>query len=296
MIPRNGMTIAAVSEMLLIPIPTIRSWERRYGFPTPTRTPGRHRRYSLTEVEQLRALRDEITRGHAAREAVALVRARLPEGQERSRHLEGFIEAAMRFDTNGIREELDASGQELGIEGAIASVVLPAMHEVGTRWKAGTCEVGNEHIATDGVRTWLSRVSSNAPPPWRGPLVLACGPTDLHSVGLEAFATVLVRRGWSVRNLGAMTPIASLVTAVRASGARGAVIVAQRNVTRRAAVESIAAADAQPGVRAFYAGGAFDVAANRRGMPGIYLGNDVLAGADVIGAELETQASTMGAG
>jgi DNA-binding transcriptional MerR regulator len=295
-IPRRGLAIAAVSEMLMIPIPTIRSWERRYGFPTPTRTPGKHRRYSITEVEQLRALRDQITRGHSASDAVAIVRGRLPEGQERSRHLEGFLDAAMRFDTNDLRDELDASGRDLGIDAAITSVVLPAMHEVGTRWRAGACEVGNEHIATDGVRTWLSRVSSVAPPPWRGPLVLACGPKDLHTIGLEAFATVLVRRGWSVRNLGAMTPIASLVNAIRASGARGAVIVAQRNVTRRATVESIAAADAQPGARAFYAGAAFDVPANRRGVPGVYLGNDVLAAADVIEAELETRTSTRGAG
>lgn len=69
---RGGPTraIAAVSDALGVPIPTIRSWERRYGFPAPVRTRGKHRRYSTREVDQLRALRDAITQGYATKEAV----------------------------------------------------------------------------------------------------------------------------------------------------------------------------------------------------------------------------------
>ena len=59
----NGLAIAAVARALEIPIPTIRSWERRYGLPAPPRTEGRHRRYSRTEIDELRALRDLIVRG-----------------------------------------------------------------------------------------------------------------------------------------------------------------------------------------------------------------------------------------
>lgn len=68
------LAIAAVADLLQIPVPTIRSWERRYGFPVPARTRGKHRRYSGEEVEQLRALRDATTRGYAAKEAVEIVR------------------------------------------------------------------------------------------------------------------------------------------------------------------------------------------------------------------------------
>src|SRR4051812_27451518 len=66
----SRLTISSVSSLLGVPVPTLRSWERRYGFPSPARTNGRHRRYAMDEVELLRALRDEITRGHPAREAV----------------------------------------------------------------------------------------------------------------------------------------------------------------------------------------------------------------------------------
>ena len=43
-----------------------------------------------------------------------------------------------------------------------------------------------------------------------GSVVLACGPRDLHTVGLEAFGLLLERRGRSVVMLGALTPLGSL--------------------------------------------------------------------------------------
>ena len=96
-------------------------------------------------------------------------------------------------------------------------------------------------------------------------------------MGLEAFGVLLGRRGWPIRTLGPLTPAASLVTAVRAAEAWAAVVTSQRNVTRRAAIEAIAAATAVPGVHAFYAGSAFSSPASRRGVPGTYLGEDALA-------------------
>jgi methanogenic corrinoid protein MtbC1 len=126
-----------------------------------------------------------------------------------------------------------------------------------------------------------------APAPFRPlPLVLACGPKDLHTIGLEAFGVGLARRGWSIRTLGPLTPVPSLVTAVRAAEARGAVVTSQRSVTRRAAVEAIDAVDALPGVKAFYAGAGFGPVSARKDVPGTYLGDDVVEAAAVLEAQL----------
>jgi hypothetical protein len=62
----------------------------------------------------------------------------------------------------------------------------------------------------------------------------------------------------------------------------GAVVTAQRSVTRRSAVEAIVAADALLDVRAFYAGDAFVAPAARRDVPGIYLGEDLVEAALVV--------------
>jgi DNA-binding transcriptional MerR regulator len=281
-----GVPIASVSKSLAIPVPTIRSWERRYGFPSPPRTDGRHRRYTAREIEQLRDLRDLITHGHSAREAVARLSA-LPVGTEGGDLVTELIEAALRLDSDGVRRTLDRSAERLGVESAIRDVVFRAMREIGTRWKTGTCDIEQEHLASEAVRVWLARQTTMAPPPFRpDPIVLACGPKDLHTIGLETFAVVLARRGWPLRMLGAMTPAASLLSTVRSVGAAAAVVIAQRGVTRRAAIESLAAVDAVPGVRVFYAGGAFAAPSARRGVPGTYLGDDVVGAAEIVESAL----------
>jgi hypothetical protein len=86
--------------------------------------------------------------------------------------------------------------------------------------------------------------------------------------------------------MGPLTPVDSLVAAVRAAEARAAIVTSQRSVTRRAAVEAIEAVEALPGVKAFYAGAAFGPSAARKDVPGTYLGDDVVAAADILEREL----------
>ena len=282
-----GTPIAGVSERLGVPVPTIRSWERRYGFPAPRRTRGRHRRYDEREIEQLRDLRDLITRGIPPGEAVRRLRS---SGQGRAGEaVEGLVRAVLVFDRGSVESSLDQAAAEMGVDEAIRSALLPAMHEIGARWKAGSCDIGHEHFATEVVRAWLSRRASSFPVSTRRPpIVLACGPRDLHTIGLEAFAVLLASRAWPTRILGAMTPTDSLVATVRTVRARAAVVTAQRSVTRKAAVASIEAVAAIPGVRAFYAGDGFSSPSVRERLPGVFL-DDVVAGADRLEAELAEQ-------
>ena len=279
---RAGLTISAVSSLLAIPVPTIRSWERRYGFPVPARTDGRHRRYSTDEIDQLRALRDEITRGRPTRDAVEVVRG-LASASDRNDLVSGVVEAAIRLDPAAIRTSLAEAAEALGVERAICDVALPAMREMGSRWKAGVCDTAHEHLASEAVRVWLARQSAMVPAAFRPfSLVLACGPRDLHTIGLEAFGVILARRGWPIRTLGSQTRVSSLVTAVRASEAGGAVISSHRSLTRRPAVESIVAVHRLPGVQALYGGAAFSAPTARRGVPGVYLGEDIVQAAEIL--------------
>jgi DNA-binding transcriptional MerR regulator len=282
------MRIATVSKLLGVPVPTIRSWERRYEFPAPPRTDGRHRRYRELEFDQLRALRELVTSGHSTKDAVTLVRSAAVLAQSKDASpAEPIIHAALALDPGRLRAALDASTERLGIEETIRRAILPAMREIGARWKAGRCDVGREHFATDGVRAWLARQTFLAPPPFRPhPIILACGPQDLHTIGLESFAVILTRRGWPCRILGARTPTAALIAAIHATKAIGAVITAQRSVTRRSAVHAITAAHALPGVQAFYAGDAFTAPTTRTNTPGTYLGQDLIEAALIIESSL----------
>src|SRR3954465_1865686 len=49
-----GIRTNAAAEVLGVSPNTLRSWERRYGYPTPKRTTGNHRNYELVELQALR--------------------------------------------------------------------------------------------------------------------------------------------------------------------------------------------------------------------------------------------------
>src|SRR6478609_2913253 len=70
----RGVPIKDVAQILGVPMPTIRSWELRYGIPALSRGRGQHRRYLPDEVNALRLMRDEIARGRQAAAAARSVR------------------------------------------------------------------------------------------------------------------------------------------------------------------------------------------------------------------------------
>ena len=60
-------SIGAVERMLGVPAATFRNWEERYGLVTPERSEGGHRLYTRTQVEQLRFVKQQSTRGFSRR-------------------------------------------------------------------------------------------------------------------------------------------------------------------------------------------------------------------------------------
>ena len=50
----TGIRTNAAAEILGVSPNTLRSWERRFGYPQPKRTPGNHRQYEMVELQTLR--------------------------------------------------------------------------------------------------------------------------------------------------------------------------------------------------------------------------------------------------
>ena len=268
----DGVPIAEVSRALRVPMPTLRSWELRYQIPAPSRLPGKHRRYSAQEVHTLRLMRDEVARGTRASIAAQTVRTLLGINGPAADLIKEVLAASAQCDTEGIRTGLDRAAAVLGSAGCIDEVLLPALRQVGQWWDTGVCNLTEEHLSTEAARAWLDKRSAFAPTPTMSrPVVLACGPGDLHTVGLEALALLLRQQGWPCRLLGAHTSSAALLTAIQATGAAGVVIVSHLPTGRRRAVDSITAA-AEFGLPVFYAGNAFSSARRREQLPGRYLG------------------------
>lgn len=284
--PGGGLSIQAVSTLLQVPAPTIRSWERRYGIATASRSTGGHRRFFPADVTVLRRMRDEIARGRRAADAAARART---DGEPESAYqpmIDDFLSAAHDLDSRRLSAVLDRARDRLGVDQAVCGVLMPSMRQVGLWWQTGRCDVANEHLATETVRGWLNRLLYLGPAPSEPEVVvLACGPRDFHTIGLEGLGVLLGQRGWGCRVLGARTPVRSLVTAIDLTDAAAVVLVSHLAVVRRPAVEALRAAETTRAL-VFYAGSSFISPLARQRVPGTYLGEDLGEAVDTVTSSL----------
>lgn len=278
-----GLTIGEVADRLGVPVPTLRSWELRYGVGVPERTPGGHRRYRPADVAELQALSRAVAQGIAPRTAAQAVR-RAPQRPEVPLSLLArLLEAAVASRPVAVARVLDEAEDELGVEQAVDRLLVPAMREIGRRWDVGEVDVGVEHLATGAVRAWIARrTGSLAASPSRPPALLVAAPGNQHTVALEAFGLLLERRGRPVCLLGADTPLDAAVSSWSATGAVAAVVTAHQVSRRRPAVEVLTALADREASPLFYAGAAFDNPRGRRGVPGSYLGTDLPAAREAV--------------
>src|SRR3989442_7616700 len=83
----SGIRPNAAAELLGVSPNTLRSWERRFGYPSPRRTAGGHRQYQLGELE---GLRRALPQTHHISSAVQVARPRRDGGGSASRTPAGF--------------------------------------------------------------------------------------------------------------------------------------------------------------------------------------------------------------
>ena len=273
------LTIQQASEILDLPAPTIRSWERRYGVPLADRSTGGHRRYTRDQLDRLSRMRDLIAQGRRAVEAAALVKA--GHGATPGPLVDAFLQGARDLEPDSIARTLDVARKTLGLDRTVDEVLLPAMREVGEWWHAGRIDVSHEHLAANTTRAWLSTLGPTGPLRPKPPIILSCGPRDHHTLGLEAIGVLLRQRLWDCRLLGARTPVGSLRQAVSETNAVGVVLVCHVSAARLAAVEALRSIPPRR-THLFYAGGAFDSYRARGGVPGRYLGTNLARAADLI--------------
>src|SRR5262249_29164710 len=64
------LSIGALARATAIPVETLRTWERRYGYPVPRRKPSGHRVYPVQSVPRLRRIARAVAGGHRASDVV----------------------------------------------------------------------------------------------------------------------------------------------------------------------------------------------------------------------------------
>ncbi len=218
----SGIRTNAAAVMLGISPNTLRSWERRYGFPRPLRSAGGHRQYALTEIESLRLTLAET---HNVSSAVSLARDR-GEGPSSPTRL---ADAFGAFDEDRAARLLEESLALRSVERTIEEVLLQAVADhAGPDRPTVEFEFG-WRFATG----WLSALKRLSPPASRpeGILLLdASAPLDLDALHAQTLELILRRAGLRTLSLSPATDLTGLGRALRAL-VPTAVVLTGRRVT-----------------------------------------------------------------
>jgi DNA-binding transcriptional MerR regulator/methylmalonyl-CoA mutase cobalamin-binding subunit len=138
----TGIRTNAAAEVLGVSPNTLRSWERRYGYPRPRRTPGNHRNYELVELQ---TLRDALADTGNISSAIELARQRQTAPASGS----SLIAAFESFDEDAADRAVEASLAVRPLERTVEELLLPAIDklaidpeheaelEFGARWAMG---------------------------------------------------------------------------------------------------------------------------------------------------------------
>jgi DNA-binding transcriptional MerR regulator len=195
----------AAAAMLGVSPNTLRSWERRFGYPTPRRTQGGHRQFELTEIE---ALRQAFAETQNISSAISIARER-GEGPTTPRRL---LDAFARFDEDRADRQLEESLATRSVERTVQEVLLPAVEEL----PEGSPELGFGWRYATG---WLAAALRVAPPAHRAESVLlfaGTSPLDMDSLHVQALELNLRRTGYRTLALDASLDPTRLSRALRA--------------------------------------------------------------------------------
>lgn len=183
----SGLRTNAAAAMLGVSPNTLRSWERRFGYPSPARTAGGHRQYELHELE---ALKEAFAETHNVSSAIALARRRGAGPPSASR-----VRAALaRFDETRAAQLLEESMALRSLERTIEEVLLPACAD-GAADEAAQAEY---EFGWRFATAWMSALRRVAPPATRDEGVLIVDssiPCDLEALRVQALELLLRRLG-----------------------------------------------------------------------------------------------------
>jgi DNA-binding transcriptional MerR regulator len=185
-----GIRTNAAAEVLGVSPNTLRSWERRYGYPVPKRTVGNHRNYELVELQ---TLRDALAETGNITSAIELARQR-----QAAPASDGSLLAAFEsFDEEAADRAIEESLVLRPLERTVEELLLPAID----RLAADSDREAELEFAARWAMGWLHgarRLASRASRPAGVLLLDSSRGQEAEAVHAQALDLALRRAGFRV--------------------------------------------------------------------------------------------------
>ena len=201
---------------------TLRIWERRYGFPEPTRNDKGERIYPEAQLRRLQRIRRLLDQGLRPGKVVGLndadldkLEANLYPTSPLNDSVAHLLSVLQNTDGLELESELSKIYQQQGMQTFITDTIAPLLNIVGERWAMGKLQVFEEHLLSEVLTRFLNcEISTLQKTAMKPRVLLATLPGEKHTLGLLMLAATLSSRNISVVNLGGEVPLDQIVAAV----------------------------------------------------------------------------------
>jgi len=227
-------SIETVAKMTGIAASSLRNWEKRYGFPQPTRTEGGHRFYCTQDIDFLKRASSWIEEGYNLGHIGELYQKEVHERSSKTQpqmaevysksspqvqqifddvdfRVELIYQALLKYELQSIQQHYCILNAKLSPEQLFDRVFEPILRRVGADWALGKVSVAQEHFVSGFLRLKVASLLAIEFPATRGQTIFAATLTDeRHEGGLLLLAAHLKFRGYPVFYFGTDLPLADL--------------------------------------------------------------------------------------
>ncbi len=239
------LNIGALSVATGVPVETIRTWERRYGFPQSSRNDAGHRIYELAAIEHLRLITSILDQGYrpsqlagcSCEELEALLVKSTGGDQHRAFSedcgvwLQCWSEAVSDLDRQRFERQLRAEYGQMSALNFLDHRLSPFLTELGHEWAAGNFGVVHEHFASECIRDFLAALWRPLSATARGAtVILTTFSGEEHCLGLHMASLAVSMAERRVVFLGTNMPVDEIVSAVAKTGAATVALSISTNV------------------------------------------------------------------
>ncbi|KUL42052.1 hypothetical protein ADL15_02560 [Actinoplanes awajinensis subsp. mycoplanecinus] len=233
------MSAGAAARRLGVAVTTLRTWHQRYGLGPSRHEAGHHRRYSAEDMDRLQVMQRLTTQGVAPAEAAAWARNAPLGGPAPAPRdggsppaaasvVRGLVRAATRLDAPAMRDILCTAITERGVVSAWTDTMVPALVEIGDRYRVTQRFIEVEHLLS---RTVTEVLATAQRAPGNPRILLAAADEEQHTLPLEALTAALGEAGVPSRFFGARMPSVALLDAIGRTGPAAVVLWSQRPAT-----------------------------------------------------------------
>ena len=196
MVEPSLLTSAEVARMFGVTATTVKRWADS-GLLECEKTLGKHRRFSVAEVERFKHARPE-NRETSANDSATWV--------------DDFLLLLREAPTpSAIEGRLFEMHARSGRWSVVADALCEALREIGERWVRGHLSILDEHVMSERMVRAIARLADWLPRNPAAPRALLAVPDgDEHTIGLALTELCFREQGWDTLWFGRRTPLSEL--------------------------------------------------------------------------------------